>query len=667
MADIKTGVLLSLRDKFSQEIKGAGAATQKFASTAMSAVNKVDSVFSGMTAKLGALGVSLSLGAASNQIIDMDARLTRMGMTADASAEQVNKLKQKIFEAAQDPNIKIDPSKVIDALDVVMTKTGNLEYVEDNIKNIAVALQATGETGESIGDVFSEFQKFGYSASSISQLMDDMVKQGDQGEYTFGKFAKTAKAVLSAYSPIGNSIEDTKKLGAVMQILISGTKNEEAAVTSLDAIMSELADPQKQEKLGLIGVAVRDSTGKFRDLADIMQDTLAVAEKEGNADFLGEIFGMSSMKAVRAFQQYGKNYKKLTDDLGDTTGALEAKSARMSGTMKANLQNLQTTFLKFADTNLAKPLERLNDLLSYLSENPERMEKVFNTIKYGLGAIVAVKGLATLSGFISTISNGIKNLTGGKMQTALGLGQGAASGMPVYVTNMGQSGLGAANGMPQGTGTGAGATQTPGSIMNANARNFRAGAIQAGVLQTVTTGAVKTLAAIDEVRSINANENLSEKQKARGKGGAIGDAIGTTVGTGLGVAAGAFAAGKIGAMIGTAIAPGIGTAIGGVIGMAGGAAVGWLGGKLGRKAGEAIGGAFSRDKVVPQTEAIKEELTSMERLPQAQQTAKLEGTAVMDLNVNLTGDKPTVSAAIRSNSTPFIYNTGRVVEARGAY
>ena len=166
-----------------------------------------------------------------------------------------------------------------------------------------------------------------------------------------------------------------------MQILISGTKNEEAAVTSLDAIMSELADPQKQEKLGLIGVAVRDSTGKFRDLADIMQDTLAVAEKEGNADFLGEIFRMSSMKAVRAFQQYGKNYKKLTDDLGDTTGALEAKSNRIAGTMKANLQNLQTTFLKFADTNLAKPLEKLNDLLSYLSENPERMEKVFNTIK----------------------------------------------------------------------------------------------------------------------------------------------------------------------------------------------------------------------------------------------------------------------------------------------
>ena len=366
-------------------------------------------------------------------------------MTADASAEQVNKLKQKIFEAAQDPNIKIDPSKIIDALDVVMTKTGNLEYVEDNIKNIAVALQATGETGESIGDVFSEFQKFGYSAESITGLMDDMVKQGDQGEYTFGKFAKTAKAVLSAYSPIGTSVEDTKKLGAVMQILIAGTKNEEAAVTSLDAIMSELSDPKKQEQLGLIGVAVRDNTGKFRDLADIMQDVLDVAEKEGNTDFLGEVFGMTSMKAVRAFQQYGKNYKKLTEDLGDTTGALEAKSARMAGTMKANLQNLQTTFLKFADTNLAKPLERLNDLLTYLSEKPERMEKVFNTIKWGLAGIVAIKGISKVAGLIGSISNGIKGFKSGKME--LSLGGGAASGMPVFVTNMGQGGLGAAGGM----------------------------------------------------------------------------------------------------------------------------------------------------------------------------------------------------------------------------
>ncbi|EPF47760.1 hypothetical protein HMPREF1222_00019 [Treponema vincentii F0403] len=672
MADVKARVLLTLKDLYSKELGKMGTATKKFSSDTLAAVNKIDSVFSGMKTKLGAIGVSLSLGAASNQIIDLDARLTRMGMTADASAEQINALKQKIFEAAQDPNIKIDPSKIVDALDVVMTKTGSLEYVEANIKNIAVALQASGAAGEEMGDVFSEFQKKGFAAAEISQLMDDLVKQGDQGEYTFQKFAKTGKAVLSSYSTIGSTVEDVKKLNAVMQILVADTKNEELAATALDAVIAELSDPNKQEKLGIIGVRVRDSAGEFRDLAEIMDDVLAVAQKEGNIDFLSEVFGVTSMKAVRAFQNYGKNYKKLTEGLGDTTGALEAKSARMAGTMKANLQNLQTTFLKFADTNLAKPLERLNDLLSYLSEKPERLEKVFNTIKYGLSAIVAVKGLAKVSGFIGSISSGIRTLTGGSMQAALGgalpgNGAGAASGLPVFVTNMEQGGMGASNGLSQAASGGAAGTPTLGGIMDANAQNFRNGAIQMGVLQTVTTGMVKTLAAIDEVRSINADDSLSGKEKAQKKGGAIGDAIGTTVGTGLGVAAGAFAAGKIGAAIGTFIAPGIGTAIGGAIGMAGGGLVGWLGGKLGRTVGEKIGEAVGKDEVIPESAAVREELESVQQLPAAPVTAELTGNAVMDLNINLSGERPTVSAKVQRNSTPFQYNTGRIQEAREAF
>lgn len=670
MADIKVGALLSLKDNFSKEIKSAGACTQNFASTAMSAVSKVDKAFSGFKTKLGALGVSLSLGAAGNQIIDIDAQLTRMGMTADASAEQVNRLKQKIFEAAQDPNIKMDPSQIIEALDVVMTKTGDLQYVEDNIKNIAVALQASGAAGVEIGDVFSEFQKKAFKASEISSLMDDLVKQGDQGEYTFAKFAKTGKAVLSSYSTIGNSVEDVKKLNAVMQVLVADTKNEELAATALDSVIAELSDPKKQEKLGLIGVSVRDSEGNFRDLADIMADVLAVAEKEGNIDFLGEVFGMTSMKAVRAFQNYGKNYKKLTEDLGDTTGALEAKSARMAGTMKANLQNLQTSFLKFADTNLAKPLENLNNLLSYLSEKPERMTSVFNAIKKGVLSIVAIKGVAKVANLVGSISSGLKNFQAGKME--IGFGGGAANGMPVFVTNMGQGGMGAAGGFDMKKIASGGAKQTLGGIMEANSKTFKSGAIQAGALMVITTAVSKTLGAADAIRDINANKNLTDNEKSKAKGGAVGDAVGTVIGTGVGVAAGAWAAGaagaKLGAMLGTVIAPGIGTAIGGVLGMAGGAIGGFFAGKAGKWIGEKVGGLFGKkDKVIPNSTAVKEEFDQVKKLQAGPQTAKLEGQAGIDFNMHLYDERTEITSTVRHNTAPFAFNTGRVVEARGAF
>ncbi len=670
MADIKVGALLSLKDNFSKEIKSAGACTQNFASTAMSAVSKVDKASSGFKTKLGALGVSLSLGAAGNQIIDIDAQLTRMGMTADASAEQVNRLKQKIFEAAQDPNIKMDPSQIIEALDVVMTKTGDLQYVEDNIKNIAVALQASGAAGVEIGDVFSEFQKKAFKASEISNLMDDLVKQGDQGEYTFAKFAKTGKAVLSSYSTIGNSVEDVKKLNAVMQVLVADTKNEELAATALDSVIAELSDPKKQEKLGLIGVSVRDSEGNFRDLADIMADVLAVAEKEGNIDFLGEVFGVTSMKAVRAFQNYGKNYKKLTEDLGDTTGALEAKSARMAGTMKANLQNLQTSFLKFADTNLAKPLENLNNLLSYLSEKPERMTSVFNAIKKGVLSIVAIKGVAKVANLVGSISSGLKNFQAGKME--IGFGGGAANGMPVFVTNMGQGGMGAAGGFDMKKIASGGAKQTLGGIMEANSKTFKSGAIQAGALMVITTAVSKTLGAADAIRDINANKNLTDNEKSKAKGGAVGDAVGTVIGTGAGVAAGAWAAGaagaKLGAMLGTVIAPGIGTAIGGVLGMAGGAIGGFFAGKAGKWIGEKVGGLFGKkDKVIPNSTAVKEEFDQVKKLQAGPQTAKLEGQAGIDFNMHLYDERTEITSTVRHNTAPFAFNTGRVVEARGAF
>lgn len=650
MADVKASVLLTLKDLYSKELGKMGTATKKFSSDTLAAVNKIDGVFSGMKTKLGAIGVSLSLGAASNQIIDLDARLTRMGMTADASAEQVNRLKQKIFEAAQDPNIKIDPSKIVDALDVVMTKTGSLEYVEANIKNIAVALQASGAAGEEMGDVFSEFQKKGFAAAEISQLMDDLVKQGDQGEYTFQKFAKTGKAVLSSYSTIGSTVEDVKKLNAVMQILVADTKNEELAATALDAVIAELSDPNKQEKLGIIGVRVRDSAGEFRDLAKIMDDVLAVAQKEGNIDFLSEVFGVTSMKAVRAFQNYGKNYKKLTDDLGDTTGALEAKSARMAGTMKANLQNLQTTFLKFADTNLAKPLERLNDLLSYLAEKPERLEKVFNTIKYGLGAIVAVKGLAKISGFIGSISGGIRTLTGGSMQAALGgalpgNGAGAAGGLPVFVTNMGQGGMGASGNAADPALSGG---KPAGSRLS-----FRQGAGIAGIA-ALSSALVAVPQMLGELNDIDNNPELKGKEKSKAKGGAVGAAVGSIGGA----AAGALAGAAIGSVV-----PVIGTAIGGLVG----GAIGWFGGKLGRTVGEKIGEAVGKDEVIPESAAVREELESVQQLPETPVTAELTGNAVMDLNINLSGERPTVSAKVQRNSTPFQYNTGRIQEAREAF
>lgn len=696
MNEIKAGVMLSLKDKFSQGIKSAGSGVEAFASKAASAIQGVDKAFSGLGTAMGAIGVSLSVGAATKEIIQLDNRLTRIGLTADASAEQVQQLKQKVFEAATDSSIKIDTTSINDALDVVMTKTGDLKYAEDNIRNIAIAIQATGEQGASIGSVFAEFQKFGYTAEQITQLMDDMVKQGDQGAFTFGEFAKAGSAVISAYSPIGTAPEDIKKANAAMQIIMKGTKSAEIAVTALGSAMSELSSPDKQQKLMAIGVRVRDESGKFRDFNDIMADLLKVSEKVGNTDFLGNIFGQTSMQAIRAYSNfYDDMYPKLMD-LGDTTGAMENKSATMANTLAANLQQVQTAFVRFADAKLTAPLEKLTDLLNKLAEDPEAFNRVFTGIAVGIGSIAAVKGLSSVINIIS----GISNLKKGGGNINIGSNVGGA-GMPVYVTNwggkagaspfpssgsanqnMGRTPTGQPAGTPLNAGSQGNAFQKMGGAASQALKGVSKGQMaMGGAASGIGAALIAIPNAVAEVSEINADETLTKKEKSTKKGGAIGDAAGTVVGATVGGAAGVAAGAAAGAAIGSII-PGLGTIVGGLVGAGIGALGGWLGGKAGRAIGEGIGSAVAGNDEEQLSSALEEQLPSnmipSDTLPSeitqqyavdAQQwqgvNAELTGSADLNLHVTL-DDKRTVLSAETSRNTfrNINVNTGSAVEAR---
>lgn len=652
---------MTLKDKFSQGIRSAGSAAQNFASGAMKAVQGVDKAFSGLGTAAGALGVSLSVGAAARDLISLDSRLTRIGLTADASAEQIAKLKQEVFDAATDSKIKIDTTGITEALDVVMTKTGDIRYVEDNIRNIAVAMQATGESGEAIGSVFSEFQKYGYSAGQITKLMDDMVKQGDQGAFTFGKFAQLGSTVISAYAPIGTAPENLKKANAAMQILMAGTKNENIAATALESTMAELSDPAKQQKLRSIGVSVRDSKGNFRDFNDIMKDVLDATKKfgGGNTDFLGNIFGQTSMRAIRAYDAfYEKMFPNLME-LGDTTGAMEAKSARMAGTLAANLQQVKTSFLAFADSNLTKPLEQLSNALNYLAENPERYKKVFTGIAAGIGAIAAVKGIAGVANLIGSL----KNLKSGKLDISAGSAGGM--GIPVHVTNWGgREGSSLLSGT-QGNGAGA----SPAGNTNAGANSFinknaswqgmKGAASQAvnglTAKQYAAGGAASGIGAamvaipkmMGELGEIKNDETLSDKEKSVKKGGAIGDATGTVIGATAGGVAGVAAGAAVGAAVGSVV-PVLGTAVGALVGAGIGALGGWLGGKAGRAIGEGIGGAVAgNEEIGIPTSILPPQITSQSE-PYLGQTTDVSGEVGMKLSIDISGDKPKVTESSMS-------------------
>jgi len=639
MAEIKTGVTVSLKDLFSQGMNKAAGAATGFANKTLGAIDKVDKAVSGTAAKLAALGLSLSVGAAAKGIIEMDHRMTRLGISASASAEQITKLKRAVFAAAQASDVKVDPTHILGGLEVIIGKTNDLKYAEDNIRNIGLAIQATGESGDSIGALFSEFHNFKYSSEQISALMDDMVAQANEGAFSLADFAKAAPQLFTMLNAegFGTAPENIKKTNAALQIINAGTKSPEKAVLSFNAAIKELADPEKRKNLRRIGIDVIDpATKSFKDFNDIMLEVAEKSENARNADFLKTIFSDSTMQAVRSYVTHGERMNKNLSDLGDTTGLLQKQSAAMAGTLQSNIKNLQSAFNAFADSNLSRPLTVLTEMLNKLAEDPDRLKRVFTGIATGIGAIVMVKGIAGISRFVGSLLQ----LKRGKID--IGGALSMSSAMPVNVTNWGGmgGGMGAAPGMP-----------AAGKALKKVAPGAAAFLRTAGPYALFAAGVLTLSKEID--KRDTAKYNIDGKQYQEWENQArdsiqLGDRESELEAR---IAALRIQIPEYEKLLGMFRDP-----------------------EEKFEHQDAAGGRrmVTLDELRDELRALQTEMANINLPPEITrsgegippQKVELGGQAVMDVNVNLSGTGPTASVAIRENTTDIKFETGHTARAR---
>ena len=608
MSTIRAGVLLSLNNRLSGGLRRASGDVSSFATKAGSAFGRVNRAIGGVTGRLATLGGGLSLAVAAKGVIDMEARLVRLGTQASVGADKVAELRDRVYEVAQDNQIKVDPSQLLDAADAIIERTGDFQFVQDNLRNIGLAVQATGASGDAIGGLFAEFQKMGMSSQEAFQALDMLTLQGKAGAFTLENLAALGPRVINAYTASGRSgVEAVTEMGAALQVIRRGTGSSEQAATAFEAVMRSLTDPAKLKKLEEMQVDVHDASGSFRSIVDIMGDVVA---KGGDLESLGVVFDAEAMRAFTAaiaeFKRTGGveslgEFMQLNAD-GST---IVEDSARNAATMAANLTNVRTAFRKFAEDNLSEPIQKVADALN--AATPEDFDRWASGAKKLALGLLAVKGIAVVGSAMSAVSSVVAARRGGKGRGVLGsMGAGMGGGaMPVYVTNWGgaNSVLGGRGGTAGGavmrhTGARGGtlaalkASARSGGVRGIVARKMFAPAVKVstaaarsgalgGALRTAgkaakvlgkgTVGIPLAMSAI-EIAAIARNKQLDQDERTRRIGGAAGGAAGAIGGMALGAALGS-------------VVPGIGTLIGGAIGLVGGA----LGAHLGRKGGEAFG------------------------------------------------------------------------------
>lgn len=440
MSDLKTSIILDLTGNMERQAQRFQAGLGRLGTRGSASMRLLSGATAAAGRGLDALGnrytgmISGAAGAGALTMVgNLEERFERLGIQANKDAAAMAQLKKEIYETAQAPEIRVDPARITSAIEEIVEKTGDLKFARDNIRNIGIALQATGADGAAIGGILAEFQKMGMGSKEAFEALDILTVQGKEGAFTLANLAALGPRVVTAYTAMGRTgVPAIREMGAALQMIRQGTGSSEMAATAFEALLRTLGDADKLKVLQKGGIQVFEpgSTTVMRALPDIMEE---IIKKTGGSKIaLSKVFDAEAIRAFNAaageFQRSGKieGLQKFYQVQADGT-TLTNDSIRAANLFNASLTNLVTTGKKFADNQLAGPIKSVTKALNDLEPGTvERWMKVGTALVGVVGAAVAIRKGIEYGKFF-------KDLAGpGKLAGAAGSIGGA---IPVYVVN----------------------------------------------------------------------------------------------------------------------------------------------------------------------------------------------------------------------------------------
>lgn len=393
--------------------------------------------------RLGNRYTALITGAAGvgtiKKVGDLSERLTYLGIQANVSRGEVDRLHASILDAAQAPEIRVDPSGILAGIEAIVEKTGDLTLARNNIRNIGLVMRATGADGKDAGDMIANFrEKFDLKDAEIAPALDILIRQGKAGAFTLKDLTTQGNRVTAAYGAMGRKgLGAVREMGAVLQVFRKSSGSAEETSTAFKNLFQDLMEPSKQKILQANGIKIWDEEhlkrGQkvIRPITDIIDKILR--KSKGDPDKLSRLFGMQTMDGMKAFistwQSSGKNAALEFLNVQGDGAELMRDSARAAEEFNASMQNIRTSVQRFASSNLMKPVQGIADRLNSLQ--PATVER---WLKLGTG-LVALVGAAVAVNQIVGAVRGVGGLFGkGKGAGLPGLG-GKGGPIPVYVVN----------------------------------------------------------------------------------------------------------------------------------------------------------------------------------------------------------------------------------------
>lgn len=288
---------------------------------------------------LAAYGVGRGATAAIKRFADVERAMTRVGITGEATDDEIAKGIENMRKLAQDTAMPFD--KMREGMEALTSSGKSFQESLAMMPSIARTAQASGASmADTANASVALINHMAIKTEELQKAQDIMAKAGKLGQFEAKDMARYFPSMMPAAASVGfKGIEGLKQLSAIVQTIRSGTGTSEEAAGSAMNIFAKMESEETAKKFTKMGVDLRKEMEAARKKGANLFDTfLDLSNKalKGDMSKLPQLF--QDMEVQRGMRPLLKDRQKI----GEYLRGLEGSDGTIASDLDRVLKNKQT-------------------------------------------------------------------------------------------------------------------------------------------------------------------------------------------------------------------------------------------------------------------------------------------------------------------------------------
>ena len=317
----------------------------------MGAVGRTTQWAGGMVSRYGAMAAAAGTAAAVASVkgyATLERQLTRIGINADASREQMASAMDSMRRMAQDTATPIDD--VVEGLESLIASGKSLPEAMALLPSVVrTAQSAAAPLGEMATTADAIGNSFHIAAGDMERAFDIIAKGGKAGKFELKDMAAELPSLAPAFAALGYQGEDgLKRLTAALQTVRMETgQSGEAATAFMDVISKMNSTTIANNFKKNFGVDIRKEMEKSKQLGEDTLEAFIRLSREaidGDMSKLPLLFTDKQMLiGMRALMNHTEEFRVLLGQLGDSAGTVRNDLKRVTDDAQAGFDKLSNS------------------------------------------------------------------------------------------------------------------------------------------------------------------------------------------------------------------------------------------------------------------------------------------------------------------------------------